>query len=929
MPLRDTTIARLGLVALAIALWKNAAGLVFDGLLPRYPEAVALLTLTYVASFVALLFAASSAKVTKVAGSAILALAIATAVVMFRDGVRRASSESLPSTDAHVFMDVAARYFLHGKNPYVEGLAEAFRVYRMPLAYATPLLDGDFTDRQSYPSLSFLVLVPAVLAHVPTYLVYTAAFLVALGVVVQKAPWWARPIIVALFTLDESYLGFAVGGVTDTVWVMFVVLAIVWWRSRPTLAAVLIGLACAYKQHPWFIVPLLLVRIAHEHGEPPWGRACRRFLAIVAGVFLATNLPFVLWGPRAWFTGVTEPLAAPMIQLSEGLTAFSMTGVISMPRAGSSIIFWSVYALALFAYARHTRVLRDWCWVVPGVVLWFGYRALMSYWYFFALTAVAALVTGAAFTGDDDAGDVDPMRERSWRPTAMAAAATAIGIAAFLVWCSLRPAPFGITLLGPIEAWDRRAFLLRVRVENRLDRALIPQFRVQSYGLQPLPWIIELGPAEIPPGKSEDYVIRGASGFTEFEVANGARLTVQDRRDPGRRAFLSVPAERSIILPDAVPNPEFRVVETRTQVPTGWTFESTDGDAKLTVAKTLDARARVTFDFAAQSAPVQPTSALAACVARQHLGELSGSRRALMSTILPLPEGTLTMNVNVPASANRAPYDELYGFALSLRDFRAVVLLGDDVPRGILPSGEIFTSLPVTRGAWATVRLSPRAILERLQAPLRQVRHHYVRVVTLDLPTIPVELGLMVTAPAGKRVTAEFGRIEQADLRPSQELFAHPSPAGFAAWRAELDIDNRNFIKAAERLEIANAVEPTPERLVRLGDAYLLGADFAHARDAYARVLASGSVPDAEQGLGLALIELGDLAGATQHLERSRDAYKEIEKSSPRWRYLKTLGGLVRVSVRQNDCETARRLRDEIVAETPTLQPPSLAPCPE
>lgn len=929
MPSRETTVARLGLVALAIALWKHASLLIFDGQLPRRPEAVWLLVITYVVSFAALLVAASSsARAVKYARYSIGAFVLVSVVVAFRDSIEKASSEFLPTNDGHLFMDVAARDLLAGRNPYLEPLAEAFRIYRMPLSYSTPLLDGDFSDRQAYPALSFLTLVPAILLHVPTYLVYGAAFIAAVAIAIQKAPWWARPIVAAAFTLEQTYYSFAFGGVTDTVWVLFLVGAIVWWRTRPVAAAVLIGLACAYKQHPWFLVPLLLVRLGHEHGERPWGPAGRRFVAIVAGVFVLINAPFMVWNARAWYQGITEPLVAPMIQLSEGLTAFSMTGWIAMPRAGTSVIFWSVYALALFAYVRHTRMLRDWCWVVPGVVLWFGYRALMSYWYFFALTAVVAMFTAKGDAESEEDGDADaPPAGPSWRPTGIAAGVLGAGIVAFMVWSAGRPPPMRVALVSTIEAWDLRGFSMRVRVDNMIARTVKPQFWMQSTGIQPMPWVIDKGPIELKPGESEEYVIRAPKSFREFDVTERARLEVHDRIDPGQRTFMSLNGDRTLKRPDAVPNPDFRVVETRTHVPSGWAFESTD--AKLAVPNLLRNEARLAFEFAAQTVRERQSS-FAACVVAQHLGDLStGSRSAVLSTVLPLPDSGLKLSVNVPASANKPPFDTLYGVVLAVPSFRVVVLFGDEIAHGTLPTGEAFMSLPVKRGAWTTVEIAPRAILEQHRAPLRVVRHKYLRFPTLDFPSVPLEIGLLATAPKGVSATVEFGRIEQlGSTRPYEQLAQRSSPAEHAAWRAEIDLENANYAKAIQRLQFANEKEPTTERLIRLGDAYLFEKDYARARDAFAKASAGGEVPEAEQGLGFALIDLKDYAGAREHLERSRAIYEKVEKSSPRFRYMNALIGLMRISAFESNCDAAKRYRDEIVAEAPALPPPSIFPCP-
>lgn len=920
MVLRETTIARLGLVALAVSLWKSAGPLIFDGLLPRYPVAVVLLAACYVASFVALLVAASSSeKIRNWTSVALVAFALAVAAYAFRDGVRRAYADFYPTTDGHLFMETAARYLLDGKNPYAMGLAEGFRVYRMPLSHVTPLLDGDFSDRQAYPALSFLALVPALVAHVPTYIVYASAFIAAVAIAIYKAPWWARPIVVAVFLLDEAYFAFSFGGVTDTVWVLFVVGAVAWWRSRPTAAAILIGLACAYKQHPWFLVPLLIARIAHETGQRPWGPACRRFLAIVAAVFLVIDLPFFLIGPHRWLLGIGEPLTAPMVQLSDGLTAFSMTGWIVMPRKGTSAIFWAAYGLALFAYVRHFRLVRDWCWVVPAVVLWFSYRALMSYWYYFAIVAVVAMSTRSDDAENDDAPSP------SWRPTVIAGGVFASVIAIFFAWCATRPRPFDLALNGPIEAWDRRAFVVRVRVTNHLDRTMWPQFWLQSTGQQPLPWVIDFGPHEVGAGKSAEYVIRASHHFKEFDIVQGARLELHDREDPGRRVYLSIPAEPTISIPDAIPNPEFRVLETRTRVPTGWAFESTV--ARLTPARVDDVHGRLSIAFG-PGITTAPASPMAACVVPQHVDAVEeGTRRAVLSTVLPLPEGRIRFDVNVPQDANRPPYEKQYGIMLALRGFRVAVLLGEDVDRGTLPNGDVFVGLAVPRGQWTTVDVNPRAILERLKAPLTMTRYPYLRAALLDFPSTPLELGLFATAPATGSVEVQFGRIEQPGVGDYDAIAKHPAPHGLDAWRAELDLENGNFWKAWNRYEQVNAVEPTTERLIKQADAYLAGYQFMKAHDTYLRAGPNGDVPEAEAGMGFALVELGDYVNAKIHLERARDAYRVMEKAPPRFRYLATLRGLARIHVKKGECVEALRLREDIIAEAPSIPPPIMKPC--
>jgi tetratricopeptide (TPR) repeat protein len=152
------------------------------------------------------------------------------------------------------------------------------------------------------------------------------------------------------------------------------------------------------------------------------------------------------------------------------------------------------------------------------------------------------------------------------------------------------------------------------------------------------------------------------------------------------------------------------------------------------------------------------------------------------------------------------------------------------------------------------------------------------------------------------------------------------SEAGLTAWRAELDIENGSYRRAAERLELANQLEPTRLRAERLGDAYLLGHDYVHARDAYFKVFTSTGSLEAEKGLGFALLGLGDLDAATRHLEHARDEYAKFERK-PRLQWVSTLRGLAKIRAKRNDCEAAAKLRDAILAEVPDLPPANIEPC--
>jgi len=82
------------------------------------------------------------------------------------------------------------------------------------------------------------------------------------------------------------------------------ILVAAFWNSESVIAPVALGLACATKQNPWFVVPFALVHCAYIRDRAPVARNA----AIALRAFLAPNLPSTLWDPGAWLRGVLFPM---------------------------------------------------------------------------------------------------------------------------------------------------------------------------------------------------------------------------------------------------------------------------------------------------------------------------------------------------------------------------------------------------------------------------------------------------------------------------------------------------------------------------------------------------------------------------------------------------------------------------------------------
>ena len=181
-------------------------------------------------------------------------------------------------TDEIAFDQYAAQLALHGIDPYLHSMAAAFPLFHVSPNGYTFRLSGQPVTSLSYPALSFEAYLPLLALGLSTQAaVWTDVAAWALGGIVLFAvlPKRLGPVVVALLSLDV-YIGYAVGGVTDFLFVPLLIGAAVRWDRFPWLKGpaawrgpVLLGLAMAVKQTPWLVVPFVLVSIVAESRRGP------------------------------------------------------------------------------------------------------------------------------------------------------------------------------------------------------------------------------------------------------------------------------------------------------------------------------------------------------------------------------------------------------------------------------------------------------------------------------------------------------------------------------------------------------------------------------------------------------------------------------------------------------------------------------------
>ena len=247
---------------------------------------------------------AAMPRLPQVAGMLVLLL-VGLILVNFAIEYESHDSRRMPwATDNHLYQEYAAYALELGQNPYTVDTFHAYRALRAQQAFPTQQLDGDYVGNLIYPSLSFLILIPAHWLGAPSIYVYFVA-LVLIGLVLYfGSPPPLRPLMPLALVIFTPYIQLSFMGLGETVWVLFTMMMILRWK-HPLEAAVWYGLACAYKQPPWMYAPFLALLLWRDHQRPT---IILRFALVSLATFLVFNLPFMLWNPSAWFNDVFEDI---------------------------------------------------------------------------------------------------------------------------------------------------------------------------------------------------------------------------------------------------------------------------------------------------------------------------------------------------------------------------------------------------------------------------------------------------------------------------------------------------------------------------------------------------------------------------------------------------------------------------------------------
>ena len=318
--------------------------------------------------------------------------------------------------DAIALNECAARLVLEGRDPYTD--LDVFACYEqlgIGPDRTTPLRRGAFTDvaiypndhqmdqvwdqrasgigandefvsRPSYPALSFLLIVPAVAVGLDTNYLYVACLLVAMTLVIARAPRTLRPFFLTALLGAASLAAFTVGGGADLLYALPLVVA--WMYRDRKWAAIPLGIALATKQIAWFFAPFWIIAVVTERG---W-RAAARDLGIAAGIFALTNLPFIVHDAQAWILGILTPAIEPMFARGAGLIFLFTNGALPLGPAIAYTLAEAATGIICLVIAWRTRRTSPELGAVLAIVpLFFAWRSLFSYFFLLPLFALAAI----------------------------------------------------------------------------------------------------------------------------------------------------------------------------------------------------------------------------------------------------------------------------------------------------------------------------------------------------------------------------------------------------------------------------------------------------------------------------------------------------------------------------------------------------------
>ncbi len=446
------------------------------------------------------------------------------------------------STDSIVGTYMGIVKTLQGQNPYVFNIKPYLIQFGFPQSLWTPHVDGTPELHLNYPALNFLSLLPLYLAGLRDLRDGLLLFHVAsLVLIFYVAPARWKAISIAPFAVGLPLA--LVSSWTDSVWAFFLILsAVYWYKGRPGLSLVMLGLAGATKQIALVAAPFMLVRVWHE-SEGSRLVGVLKAAGLMLGAFLVPNIPFIITSPSLWWQGTVKPyLPSGTPLVTEGVGLSEIMGDLGVALSPSVYTLLTALAggLLFVAYALAYSKLKRYLWAMPVFTLFFYHRSFPNYLAFWVFPLVPELMfyrsTGSFWR-------LPSLRLFDWRPGAFSLSRTRGRLFSllmvFLALTGVLTAASGAYMShGPTLSVDVRVDRLAdpdslgvatqaiVALNNTGTTVVSPSFFAKE-GFQPRFWNSN-STAPLLPGRTVHYLITATDSGAAIPLKAGFRFQVFD-----------------------------------------------------------------------------------------------------------------------------------------------------------------------------------------------------------------------------------------------------------------------------------------------------------------------------------------------------------------------------------------------------------------
>jgi uncharacterized membrane protein len=473
-------------------------------------------------------------------------------------------------TDESAFDQFAAQLVTQGHNPYTASMAPSFNLFHVSPNGYTFRLNGSPVTQLSYPALSFLLYVPFLLIGWSSQLAIGVNVLAwALAVIVSYwlLPRAVKPLAIVLGSLG-IYTGFAVGGVTDMLYVPFLVVAVYQWDRaleregwHRWIVPVAMGIALAIKQTPWFILPFLLAGLYLEAKQRGWtrGESVRGVWGYVwrtGVVFLVPNAVFIVASPSAWLRGVVTPMFGNAVPAGQGWVALSNF----LALGGGSLKTYTILVLSVYLCSVVLFVLtyprsKPVAILLASLVLFFSERSFSNY---FVMLLLPMMVAATSIRWNRDA--IPSLGTHLWATTQrrLSVVGSLILVGGALILVSTYRQPIELQIQS-VATTGQLATVLQVTtlVTNTTGHSLHPIFSSESGASITAPWNVITGPAVLGAGASTTYVLQAPNFFAQPSLSGGFQMVALTESPPAMSVSLPyIPTTLHVNLnPEAVNKP--------------------------------------------------------------------------------------------------------------------------------------------------------------------------------------------------------------------------------------------------------------------------------------------------------------------------------------------------------------------------------------